>query len=75
MSEVYITTENMPVWLADKYFKDVDFISIEELYKTLEDLSCDYERLKEEFEDFKQNVEDNYKFMPTEEQIDFSNDW
>lgn len=36
-----------------------------------EDLIVKYDVLEEEFEDFKKDVADNYKFIPTEEAIGY----
>jgi cell division protein FtsL len=63
MNEVYINTINLPEWSIDKYFKDKQFYSIDELIGIIEDLDSEIERTKEEFEDYKQYVNDNYKFI------------
>lgn len=44
-------------------------MALEELLGEYEDLQLGYEHLKEEFRDFKQDVEDNYKAISIEEQI------
>ena len=38
-----------------------DILSIEDLLVVLEELYADKERIEEEYEDFKRQVEDNYK--------------
>jgi len=51
MDEVYIRTQDMAKWVAEKYFGNKDFITLDEFYRAFEDLSDDYDRLKEEFEE------------------------
>lgn len=75
MDEVYIRTEDMASWVVDKYFENSDFITLDEFYRAFEDLSCDYEMLEEKFEDFKQNVEENYRQIDVAEQIGYHEDW
>lgn len=60
MDSVYIKKSDLNSWIG-KYFPNKDLISINDLLSTIEELDADYEHLKEEFDDFKQNVEDNYK--------------
>lgn len=60
MDSVYIKKDDLNRWIG-KYFPNKDLISIDDLLSTIEELDADYEHLKEEFDDFKQNVEDNYK--------------
>ena len=70
MDEVFIRTWTLPEWLAKKYFKEKDFYSIDELIAIIEDLSDDYESLQEEFKDYKEYVESNYKEMSVKEQVE-----
>lgn len=44
-------------------------IALEELLGEYEDLQASYEHLEDEFRDYKQDVEDNYKPITREEQI------
>lgn len=46
-----------------------DLVEIDSLMTMIEDLKYQYNVLEEMFEDYKQNVEDNYKQIPLEEQI------
>ena len=69
MDQIYIKTNDLASWIADRYFYGKDFITIEELNVALENLSSDYEMLEQKFEDLKRDVEDNYKPLTTEEQI------
>ena len=58
---MYFKTKLLNSWVIDKYFKEKDLISIEEIICKLEELDADCEHIKEQFEDFKQDVEDNFK--------------
>ena len=58
MDEVYIRTQDMAVWVAEKYFKDKDFVTLDEFYRAFEDLCCDYEALEEKLHDLKNKDED-----------------
>lgn len=51
------------------YDVEGNYIKGDDLWTALEDLLIYYEGLEEQFEDFKQNVEDNYKKIPYEDQI------
>lgn len=51
------------------------YIDPEELLNMVEDLICEYDVKKEEFEDFKQYVEDNYRHLSYAEQIGWSHNW
>ena len=51
------------------YDVEGNYIKGDDLWVALEDLLTYYEGLEEQFEDFKQNVEDNYKQIPYEDQI------
>ena len=59
MENVFIKREELNKWIA-KYFKE-DLVSLEDLLRVLEDLEFELDSLKEEFEDYKQMVADNYK--------------
>lgn len=44
----------------------------DDVIRLLEDLVGKYQILKKEFEDYKQDVEDNYRPIPVAEQVDIS---
>lgn len=67
MEEIYVKTIDLPSWLADEYFYGKDIVSIEDLIGVLEDLDSDYKMLEEKYEDFKRDVEDNYRPISPEE--------
>lgn len=71
MDEVFIRTWTLPEWLVKKYYKGKDFVSIDELITTIEDLDSDRDMIEEEFEDYKQYVEDNYKFIGEKEAVGY----
>lgn len=50
MDEVYIRTQDMAQWVAERYFNNKDFITLDEFYRAFEELSCDYENLEEKLE-------------------------
>lgn len=43
--------------------------SWDDLFDIIDNLYSDYEYLKEEFEEFKRDVEDNYRLIPVSEQV------
>lgn len=51
----------------DYYYDEVIYNNIE--VKTQEDLQAEIDYLKEQLEDIKQDMEDNYKRIPLEEQL------
>lgn len=67
MDEVFIRTWTLPEWLCNKYFKNVDYVSLEDLISIIEDLDSDKEKLEEELEDLKRDLQDNYKPISYEE--------
>ena len=46
-----------------------DFIPTENLMYIIRDLTWEYDRLEEKYEDFVKEVEDNYRPIPYEEQL------
>ena len=71
MDEIFMRTWTLPKYIGEKYFKEKDYYSIDELIAIIEDLDDKLEEIKEEYKDFKQDVEDNYKRMTTREQIGY----
>ena len=67
MEEIFVRTYTLPEWLCIKYFKNVDYVSVEDLIAIIEDLDSDKERLEEELEDLKNDLEENYKPISSEE--------
>ena len=61
MDEVYIKTQDMARWLAEKYFNNKDFITLDEFYRAFEELSDDYENLQEEFNKMTQDTYDEHE--------------
>ena len=51
------------------YVKDGNLVKIDVVHVMLEDLVVKYRRLEEAFEEYRQNVIDNYRRIPVEEQI------
>ena len=49
--------------------KEETYIPIDKLIVALEDMYVEYDHMKELYEDLKQDVEDNYRPIPPEEQI------
>ena len=60
MDEVYIRTQDMAKWVAEKYFNNKDFITLDEFYRAFEELSSDYEILEEHYEFLKNEDEQDY---------------
>lgn len=67
MDEVYIDMRNENKWIR-KYF-DKDWVSIEELLATIEDLDSEIENWKEKYEDLEEDLRENYKPIPYAEQV------
>lgn len=47
-----------------------DFIAYEDVISIIEDLVCEYNVLKEKFEDYKENIRDNYRQITSQEMYD-----
>ena len=67
MNEVYIDIRKENEWIR-KYF-NTDFVSIEQLLATIEDLDGEIENLKEKYEDLEEDLRDNYRLIPYSEQV------
>lgn len=72
MSEIYIDLRFQNEWIRDE-FPNQDFVSIEDLIGKIEDLQSEKKEIELEYEQFKSDVADNYKYIPLAEQIDISN--
>lgn len=71
MKDIYIDLRTQSKTIKEN-FNNKDFISIDELLDKFEDLIFELEGVKEEYNDFKKDVEDNYKYMPIDEQVGIS---
>lgn len=60
MDEVYIRTDDLAVFVKKDYFNNKDFITLDEFYRAFEELSSDYDILKEKYEDLINNDEGYY---------------
>lgn len=60
MDEVYIKTDDLAKFVKEDYFDNRDFITLEEFYRAFEELSSDYDILKEKYEDLKNKDEEQY---------------
>ena len=67
MNEVYIDIRKENAWIR-KYFNN-DFVSIETLLATIEDLDATIENWKEKYEDLEEDLKENYKPIPYAEQV------
>lgn len=65
MNEVFINVKGTEI--EDLFEKDL--VSIDDLVSIIIDLQSDKKILEEEFENFKQNVKDNYKQTSVSEQV------
>lgn len=54
------------------YFKDKSLVSLEEIFTKFEEAVDELENLKEEFKDYKQYVEDNYRPLSQAELIGYN---
>lgn len=69
MDELYVKKYYLNEWIA-KYFPNQDLISIEELIGVIEDLDGELEQVKQDFEEYKNYIADNYKQITPQEQCD-----
>lgn len=56
-------------------FKDKDLYTWEEIISKIEDMESEICRLNEENEEIKRDIEDNYKRLSQEDQIEFDERW
>ena len=71
MDNVYVDLRNENKWIRE-LFLNKDFISVEDLLSKCEDLKDELDHVTEEYEDFKRDVEDNYRRLEVSEQLDIS---
>ena len=71
MENIYVDLRNENKWIRE-LFLNKDFISVEDLLTKCEDLKDELDHVTEEFEDFKRDVEDNYRRLEVSEQLDIS---
>ena len=72
MNNVYINTNQMASWVVDKYFKNKDLVTIDEILCLLEDLSDDLEHMKEQYHDLHEDLVENYKPISEDEMYGIS---
>lgn len=75
MDNILIRTSELPRWLSEKHFKNKDLVSLEDLICEFENVSDELGCLQDDFENFKQEVNDNYKFVGQAEQIGYNENW
>lgn len=78
MEQIYINIKDMNECYTKRYLQETfkkDLVSISELIGLIEDLKGDYDSLEEQYDDLKQDMEDNYKPVSYEEQIDYNRNW
>jgi len=51
MNEVYLRTDDLARFVKEDYFDNRDFITLDEFYRAFEELSSDYDILKEKYDD------------------------
>ncbi len=59
MDNIFIKKEELNEW-TQKHFKE-DLVSVDDLIRVIEDLDNEVDRVKEEYEDYKQMIKDNYE--------------
>lgn len=70
MDEVYIRRSDLNNYIT-KYFNS-EFITIDDLISVIEHLDKDLDSLQEQYDDLKQDLFDNYKPIPVEEQYEIT---
>lgn len=71
MEHIYIDMREQGFTLSN-HFKNKDMVSVEDILIELEQVIDDMEALQEEFDDYKRDVEDNYKPISYAEQVGFN---
>lgn len=73
MDEIYVKTENWVV--LQKHFKNKELVSVYDLIDLIDDLTYDYEKRTEEYEELLQDLHDNYKFVGMKEAVGYDETW
>lgn len=55
-----------------EYLGDTDIVEVGKLVDSLENLFVEYKELEEKFEDYKQEVSDNYERIPVGRQVNIN---
>ena len=71
MEDIYVDLRVCNKWIQ-AIFENKDIVSIEEILEKTEELNDELIEVKTDFEIFKQDVEDNYKRISIEEQLDIT---
>lgn len=71
MENIYVDLRIQNKWIREA-FENKDIVSIEDMITKIEDLLDELDSVKEEYKDFKYNVECNYKQISNEEQLGIS---
>ncbi len=71
MDDIYIDLRTQNRWIQEA-FDFEDAVSIGDLLGKIENLLDDLKEVKQQFEEFKSDVADNYKYIPLAEQVDIS---
>lgn len=64
MENIYIKATDLNRWIA-KYFPKQDLISVADLIACIEELDGEVEYQKEEYKHLENNVEENYRRIPS----------
>jgi len=75
MENIYISSTEFCDRIVEKHFKNADIISLDDIIYKFEELSDALDDLQEKFDDYKQEVNDNYKFVGQAEQIGYNENW
>lgn len=71
MDKIFIKTQDLTSWLAKKYFENQDIISVDDLINAFENTAIALENCQDDFDSFRENVQQNYKPMSISEQIGY----
>lgn len=71
MGDIYVDLRTQNRWIQEA-FDFEDAVSIDDMFAKIEDLLDDLKELRQEFEEYKSDVADNYKCIPLAEQLDIT---